>query len=65
VLVQAIGLYRANAIPRWQSVVMIVAMLGMAVSAAVDIDIFGLVSTIILAVSWFPLGLGFFRGDME
>ncbi|MFC1996517.1 hypothetical protein ACFLXI_02780 [Chloroflexota bacterium] len=65
VLIQSIGLYRADAIPRWQSVVIIVAMLGMGVSAAVDIDIFGLVSTLILAVSWFPLGYMFIKGDLE
>jgi hypothetical protein len=65
VLIQNIGLYRANAIPRWQSAVTIIAMLGMGVSAAVDIDIFGLVSTVILAVSWFPLGYLFIKGDLE
>ena len=47
------------------TVVMIVAMLGMIVSAAVDIDIFGLVSTVILAISWFPLGYMFIKGDLE
>ncbi|MFC2054750.1 hypothetical protein ACFLV7_10745 [Chloroflexota bacterium] len=65
VLIQGIGLYHEKAIPRWQSVVMIVAMLGMGVSAAVDIDIFGLVSTVILAISWFPLGYMFIKGDLE
>jgi hypothetical protein len=65
VLIQGIGLYREENIPRWQSVVMIIAMLGMGVSAAVDIDIFGLVSTLILAISWFPLGFQFIKGDLE
>ena len=65
VLIQSIGLYRANRIPRWQTVVMMIAMLGMIVSAAVDIDIFGLASTIILAVSWFPLGYSLIKGDLE
>ena len=65
VLIQSIGLYRANTIPRWQSIVIIVAMLGMGVSAAVDIDIFGLISTVILAISWFPLGFLFIKGDLE
>jgi len=65
VLIQSIGLYRANSIPRWQSVVMFIAMLGMIVSAAVDIDIFGLVSTVVLAVSWFPLGYAFIKGDLN
>jgi hypothetical protein len=65
VLIQSFGLYKAGAIPRWQSIVMMVAMLGMIVSAAVDIDIFGLVSTLILAVSWFPLGYALIKGDLE
>ena len=65
VLIQSIGLFQENTIPRWQSIVMIVAMLGMGVSAAVDIDIFGLVSTVILADSWFPLGYSLIKGDLE
>jgi len=65
VLIQGIGLYREENIPHWQSVVMIIAMLGMGVSAAVDIDIFGLVSTLILAISWFPLGFQLIKGDLE
>ena len=65
VLIQSIGLYRANAIPRWQSIVNIVAMLGMGVSAAVDIDLFGLVATVSLAIGWFPLGMRLIRGDVE
>ena len=62
VLIQSIGLYRASAIPRWQSVTIIVAMLGMGVSAAVDIDLFGLVATVILAISWFPIGIQLMTG---
>jgi hypothetical protein len=65
VLIQSVGLYRASAIPRWGSIVMIIAMLGMGVSAAVDIDLFGLVSTIILAVAWFPLGFQLIQGELE
>ncbi len=57
VLVQAVGLYRSVAVPRWQSVAMILAMVGLGVAAAVDIDLFGLVATVMLAVAWFPLGL--------
>ena len=60
-LLQGIGLYRARAIPRWQSLALIVAMLGLGVSAAVDIDLFGLIATVILAVGWIPLGLGLIR----
>ena len=61
-LVQGIGLYRASAIPRWQSAALIVAMLGLGVSTAVDIDLFGLVATVILAISWFPLGIQLITG---
>ena len=52
-LIQAIGLYRARTIPRWMSGAFIIAMLGSIVSAAVDIDLFGLVATVILAVCFF------------
>jgi hypothetical protein len=65
VLVQSIGLYRASAIPRWHSIVIIVAMLGMGVSAAVDIDLFGLVATVILATSWVPLAIRLIKGDLQ
>ena len=57
-LIMGIGLYRAGAIPRWQSVALIVSMLGTGVSAAVDIDLFGLVATVILAISFIPFGIG-------
>jgi hypothetical protein len=40
-------------------------MLGMGIPAAVDIDLFGLVSTVILAISWFPLGIQLIKGDLE
>ncbi len=62
-LVQGIGLYRANAIPRWQSAALIVAMLGLGVAAAVDVDLFGLVATVILAFSFIPLGIQLIRGE--
>ncbi len=61
VLIQSVGLYRVRAIPRWQSVATIVAMLGLIVAAAVDIDLFGLIATVILAVGWIPLGVGLVR----
>lgn len=65
VLIQSIGLYQARAIPRWQSVLMMIAMLGLGVSAAVDIDLFGLVASLILAISWVPLGVAIIKGDLE
>jgi hypothetical protein len=52
-----VGLYRARAIPSWQSLALIVAMLGLGVSTAVDIDLFGLVATAVLALSFIPLGI--------
>jgi hypothetical protein len=61
-MLQGIGLYRARAIPRWQSLALIVAMLGLGVSAAVDIDLFGLVATVILAIGFVPIGLDLIRG---
>jgi hypothetical protein len=64
-LVQGIGLYVARAIPRWQSAALIVAMLGMGVSAAVDIDLFGLVATVILAISFVPVGIHIIKRDFE
>jgi hypothetical protein len=64
-LVQGIGLYRANAIPRWQSAALIVAMLGLGVATAVDIDLFGLVATAILACSFIPLGIQLIRGESK
>jgi hypothetical protein len=60
-LILGIGLYRERAIPRWQSVALIVAMMGTLVAAAVDIDLFGLVATVILAFSFFPLGVDLIR----
>ena len=57
-LVLAIGLYQARAVPRWQSAGVILAMLGLGVATAVDIDIFGLVATAILAISFLPWGAG-------
>jgi hypothetical protein len=65
VLIQSIGLYQARAIPRWQSVLMMAAMLGLGVSAAVDIDAFGLAASVILAISWVPLGVQIIKGDLE
>jgi hypothetical protein len=65
ILIQSIGLYQARAIPRWQTVLMMIAMLGLGVSAAVDIDLFGLVASVILAISWVPLGVQIIKNDLE
>jgi hypothetical protein len=64
-LVQGIGLYRARVLPRWQSGALIVAMLGLGVASAVDIDIFGLVATVILAAGFIPLGIQIIRGRVD
>ena len=64
-LILGIGLYLARAIPRWQSAAIIVAMLGLGVSAAVDIDLFGLIATVILAISVIPAGIQIIKGDLE
>jgi len=56
-MIQGIGLYVGRAVPRWQSVSLIVAMVLLGVSAAVDIDLFGLVASVILAVSMLPIGM--------
>lgn len=61
-LIQGIGLYQAAAIPRWQSVLLIIASLGLGVAAAVDIDLFGLVSTMILALCFVPFGVQLIKG---
>jgi hypothetical protein len=64
-LIQGIGLYRVRAIPRWQGAALIIASLGLLVSAAVDIDLFGLISTVILAISFIPTGIQIIKGDLE
>jgi hypothetical protein len=56
-MIQGIGLYVGRAVPRWQSVSLIVAMVLLGVSAAVDIDLFGLLASVILAVSMLPIGM--------
>lgn len=62
-LIQGVGLYQAQAIPRWQSALLILASLGLGVAAAVDIDLFGLVSTMILAFCFVPFGLQLVKGN--
>ena len=62
-LMLGIGLFVARAIPRWQSVALIVSMLVTAVSSALDIDIVGIAATVILAVAFVPLGVTIIRGS--
>ena len=61
-MVQGVGLYLARAIPRWQSVFLIIAMVLLGVSAAVDVDLFGLVASLFLAAALIPLGVRLVQG---
>lgn len=62
-MIQGVGLYLGRAIPRWQSVSLIVAMVLLGVSAAVDIDLFGLIASVILAISLVPFGARLIMGS--
>jgi len=64
-LLQGIGLYRARAVPRWQSVALIASTFGLIVAAAVDIDLFGLIATALLAIAFFPIGFRFIKGEID
>jgi hypothetical protein len=64
-LIQGIGLSISRAIPRWQSAMLIISTLGLGVAAAVDIDLFGLVATVILAFCFIPLGTQLVKGDLK
>ena len=55
-MVQGIGLYLSRALPRWKSAFLIVAMVLLGVSAAVDIDLFGVIASLMLAIALIPLG---------
>lgn len=60
-MVQGIGLYSSRAIPRWQSGGLVIAMALLGVSAAVDIDLFGLIASLILVGTMIPYGVGLLR----
>jgi len=62
-MIQGVGLYLGRAIPRWQSASLIVAMVLLGVSAAVDIDLFGLVASAILAIALVPFGIQLIKGS--
>ena len=62
-LLLGIGLYMARAIPRWQSLALIISMLVTAVSSALDIDIIGITATVILAIAFVPLGVRIAKGS--
>lgn len=60
-MVQGVGLYSSRAIPRWQSAGLILAMVLLGLAAAVDIDLFGLIASLILAGTMIPYGVGLVR----
>ena len=62
-MIQGVGLYLGRAIPRWQSASLIIAMVLLGVSAAVDIDLFGLVASAILAIALVPFGIQLIKGS--
>jgi hypothetical protein len=56
---QTIGLVRANAIPRWQSIPMLIGSIMM---ANPDIDIIGLAATIVLGIGFMPYAIRIAQG---
>ena len=59
-VIQFIGLHIARALPRWQS---ILGILGSLLLANPDIDIIGLVASVILVIALFPLGIQIIKGE--
>jgi hypothetical protein len=59
--IQFIGVHKARVLPRWQS---IVGAVGSLLLANPDIDIIGLVASVILAIALVPLGIQLIRGDL-
>lgn len=62
-LLQGIGLYSGRVIPRWQSVCLIAGSVLLFVSAAVDIDLFGVIASVILLVGLGALGIQLIMGS--
>ena len=58
--VQAIGLYRSGAIPRWQSVLLLIGVLFVATPDGVEI--INLAASILLAIAFVPYGLRMIAG---
>jgi hypothetical protein len=54
-LVQAIGLLMTKAIPRWQSILLIIGVF--AIGAPDGLEIINLTATVILAIALVPVGL--------
>lgn len=62
-MLQGIGLYYGRVIPHWQSLCLIVGSVLLFVSAAVDIDLFGVIASVILAIGLIPLGFQIMTGS--
>lgn len=58
--IQGVGLYIAHAVPRWQS---ILAIIGSLLLANPDIDLIGLVASVILAIAFVPFGIQIIKGE--
>lgn len=61
-IIQFIGLHIAHALPRWQS---IIGILGALLLANPDIDIIGLIASVILVIALFPLGVQIIKGETQ
>lgn len=59
-IIQSIGLVRAQVMPRWQSIAI---LLGAILMANPDIDLIGLVATLFLAAGFVPYALQLLRTD--
>lgn len=53
-ILQTLGLVRANLLPRWQSLAM---LMGSILMANPDIDLIGLIATVFLAIGFFPYAI--------
>jgi hypothetical protein len=58
--IQFIGVHKAGVLPRWQS---IMGTIGSLLLANPDIDIIGLIASVILAIALVPLGTRSIKGD--
>lgn len=61
-ILQTAGLVRANLLPRWQSIAMLI---GAILMANPDIDLIGLIATGFLAVGFFPYALQLWNGEPQ
>ena len=62
-LVLGFGLFTSGVIPRWQSGGLMAAMVLLGVAAALDIDLIGLVASVVMAFALVPLGISISRAS--